>query len=71
VAKAYRLLEQDGLVHGDGRRGTSVAPAPTRPDDERHRLIAAAAHRYLAEARRLGASAAEAQAELVALVSRS
>ena len=60
VAKAYRSLDDDGLVEADGRRGTRVATGLRLSPDDRQRLLTAAAERYLAEARRLGASLAEA-----------
>lgn len=56
VAKSYKALEDDNLVRGHGRRGTLVADAATLPDKRRHDLLAAAASRYLAEAKRLGVS---------------
>lgn len=67
VAKAYRLLEEEGLVVGAGRRGTRVAAGVRRSQEERRRLLTEAARRYLDEATRLGASAAEATALLVDL----
>jgi GntR family transcriptional regulator len=74
VARAYRSLEDDGLVRADGRRGTRVADAdagaPSLPDEQRRRLLTAAAQRYLAEARRLGLTAAEAHDVLGALALR-
>lgn len=67
VAKAYRVLDEDGLVETDGRRGTRVAAGSERTDEERRRLLTAAAERYLAEARRLGATLADAQERVTAL----
>jgi len=64
VAKAYRSLDDDGLVEADGRRGTRVADGPQFSPDDRRRLLSQAAERYLAEARRLGASLPEAQDHL-------
>lgn len=43
VAKAYRSLEEDGLIEGRGRRGTFVAERlPARPPDRELRLAEAA-----------------------------
>lgn len=41
VARAYRALEADGLVHSSGRRGTRVTPAPAASTRD-GRLLAAA-----------------------------
>jgi DNA-binding transcriptional regulator YhcF (GntR family) len=55
VARAYRELESDGVVVTEGRRGTFVAmSAGASPDAE------AAATEYVAAARRLGLTLAEA-----------
>ncbi len=48
VVRAYRELEQAGLVAGEGRRGTIVTTRPNRPDD-RTDLIDEATRRCLAE----------------------
>ncbi len=48
VVRAYRELEQAGLVVGDGRRGTVVTARPDRTD-ERATLIDEATQRYLAQ----------------------
>ncbi len=48
VARAYRELETDELVVGDGRRGTFVAARSNRAED-RTSLIEEAAQRYIAE----------------------
>ncbi|MFF8832775.1 GntR family transcriptional regulator [Streptomyces sp. NPDC015131] len=58
VAKAYRVLEADGVVETRGRAGTFVAAA----GDAAARQAAAAAAAYAAEARRLGLSRADAGA---------
>ena len=54
VARAYRELEQGGLIATRGRYGTSVAdrPVATRPDRERALLEAASA--FAAQAARAG-----------------
>jgi DNA-binding transcriptional regulator YhcF (GntR family) len=48
VVRAYRELEQAGLVAGKGRRGTIVTARPNRPND-RTDLIDEATRRWLAE----------------------
>jgi DNA-binding transcriptional regulator YhcF (GntR family) len=48
VVRAYRELEEAGLVVGDGRRGTTVTSRPDGTDD-RASLIDEAAERFLAE----------------------
>lgn len=64
VAKAYRELEQAGLVVTAGRRGTFVADVRPLPAAERRARLARAAAAYLDEAARLGFSAADAAAAL-------
>ncbi|GAA2393825.1 GntR family transcriptional regulator [Streptomyces glaucosporus] len=61
VAKAYRALEEDGVIETRGRHGTFVAAA----GDAAAREAAAAAQEYARRARRLGLdrSAALAAAE--------
>ena len=54
VARAYRELEEDGVVVTEGRRGTSVASGGVGPDAR------AAAATYAAAARRAGLGRAEA-----------
>lgn len=56
VAKTYKALEEEGLVRGQGRRGTLVADAAELPAGHRLDLLTSAASRYLAEAKRLGVS---------------
>jgi GntR family transcriptional regulator len=60
VARAYRELEQDGLIVTRGRRGTFVAaPPPAAPVQGSHGTdaaeLGAAARAFAASARRLGA----------------
>ena len=50
VAKAYRVLEADGVIETRGRHGTFVAAA----GDQAAREAAAAAKAYVERARRLG-----------------
>ena len=54
VARAYRELEQAGLVEGRGRHGTVVRPDPEKRGYRRE--LAAAADRMAAAARDLGVS---------------
>lgn len=55
VARAYRELENDGVVVTEGRRGTFVAPSAGSRD------ATVAASEYAGTARRLGLGLAEAQ----------
>ena len=63
VQRAWRELEAEGLVHGEGRRGTRVAPSDRwrSPADDGDALRAAARTFTLA-ARQLGASPEQARA---------
>ncbi|MDE0067428.1 MAG: GntR family transcriptional regulator [Acidimicrobiaceae bacterium] len=56
VARAYRELENDGIVEGRGRRGTFVVDEPphSEPLQERRERVAAAAGRFIFELRMLG-----------------
>lgn len=56
VARAYRELENDGVVLTEGRRGTSVAPSAAASGASSSH----AADAYVAAVRRLGLSRAEA-----------
>lgn len=56
VARAYRELEADGVVVTEGRRGTFVAATEASRSSDAE----AAAASYVATARRLGLSRAEA-----------
>ncbi len=58
VAKAYRVLESDGVIETRGRAGTFVAAA----GDAAARRAATAAAAYAAEAHRLGLDRADAEA---------
>jgi DNA-binding transcriptional regulator YhcF (GntR family) len=57
VARAYRVLEQDGVVVTEGRRGTFVASSVAATSSE----VLEAARAYAATARRLGLSPDEAR----------
>ncbi|MGA9160487.1 MAG: GntR family transcriptional regulator [Actinomycetota bacterium] len=60
VAKAYQTLEAEGLIEGRGRRGTFVAERlPARPA-RAEALLEEAARAFVARARQLGASDADA-----------
>jgi GntR family transcriptional regulator len=56
VARAYRELEQAGLVEGHGRRGTVVRSHPDAEKRGQHRELAAAADRMARTVRELGVS---------------
>lgn len=58
VARAYRELEQDGVVSTHGRHGTFVEQV--RPPPTAARELDAAARSYASRALQLGADAAEA-----------
>jgi DNA-binding transcriptional regulator YhcF (GntR family) len=67
VAKAYRSLDDEGLIQADGRRGTRVVDGPQLSEQERSALLATAAQRYLTEVRRLGLTLTDAQQQLIQL----
>ncbi|MCH0539524.1 GntR family transcriptional regulator [Streptomyces sp. MUM 203J] len=58
VAKAYRVLEADGVIETRGRAGTFIAAA----GDAAERHAAAAAAAYAAEVHRLGLTRNQAEA---------
>lgn len=64
VARAYRALEEEGLLRTAGRRGTTVAaePTPADVDSARRAGLARAAADYAASARALGVTPDEAVA---------
>jgi len=68
VARAYRELENDGIVEGRGRRGTFVVDEPphSEPLQERRERVAAAADRFIFELRLLGVGLDEALAATTA-----
>jgi DNA-binding transcriptional regulator YhcF (GntR family) len=67
VAKAYRALDAEGLVEADGRRGTRVIDGPQLSEQERSKLLLAAAQRYLTDVRRLGLTPTDAREQLAQL----
>jgi GntR family transcriptional regulator len=61
VARAYRELEQAGVITTRGRHGTHVqGPPRPAPGEERERRLAHAARDYAVAAAQLGATQAEA-----------
>lgn len=62
VARVYRELEADGLLHTARRQGTVVAGVPASPGNE----LARAAAEYAARAAALGADAQTAAAAVFA-----
>lgn len=66
VARAYKALEVAGLVLTRRGGGTTVAALRSRADDRDRRGIDAAATRFVASARRLGARDEEIQSALTA-----
>jgi DNA-binding transcriptional regulator YhcF (GntR family) len=60
VAKAYRRVEEDGLIEGRGRSGTFVVESMPRRVPDRERRLAEAADAFVRRARQLGASDEEA-----------
>lgn len=70
VARAYQELEAAGLVQTRRGGGTQVLPPHGPAADRREALLTARARDYLTEARRLGATDAEAVAALRAQLGR-
>jgi DNA-binding transcriptional regulator YhcF (GntR family) len=68
VAKAYRSLEAQGLLTGRGRLGTFVTSSASSAG--RDRLLGQAAELFLARARSLGATDAEALAAVRSRIAR-
>lgn len=56
VARAYRILDEAGIISTQQGRGTFILeqPAPETQDRLRREALTALARRYLAEAERLG-----------------
>tara|TARA_B100000953_G_scaffold273432_1_gene245500 strand:- start:78 stop:536 length:459 start_codon:yes stop_codon:yes gene_type:complete len=61
VARAYREMERDGALVGQGRRGTFVSDEPphSEPLRQRRERLAGAADRFAFELRQLGVDADE------------
>jgi DNA-binding transcriptional regulator YhcF (GntR family) len=65
VARAFRELENDGIITSRGRHGTHVRALPPRPPAaERRKRLAEAARTYAVTARELGVEAESALAEV-------
>lgn len=62
VARAYRLLDEEGVISTQQGRGTYVTGVPSPEEDDRLRreALEALTRRYLQDVRRLGYAAAEA-----------
>lgn len=59
VARAYRLLHEEGVISTQQGRGTYVLPVPAVPWRSREQLLAELVDGWLTEAGRLGYTAAE------------
>jgi GntR family transcriptional regulator len=61
VARAYRILDEVGIISTQQGRGTYVlnTPPPEVSEKIRQKALKALTHRYLADADRLGASPGE------------
>ena len=66
VARAYRLLDEAGIISTQQGRGTYIldVPPPERTDKLRRQALEALTRDYLNEARRLGCSPDEISKEL-------
>ena len=66
VARAYRLLDEAGIISTQQGRGTYIleVPPPERTDKLRRQALEALTRDYLNEARRLGCSSDEISEEL-------
>jgi len=60
VVRAYRALEEEGLVRADGRAGTTVLDIGAGGESAVAARVAEATRRYLAELERLGLSGQDA-----------
>lgn len=65
VARAYRILDEAGLISTQQGRGTYILeqPSPNAAAALRHEVLSALTRRWLADAARLGYTPAEAAAE--------
>ena len=70
VARAYRILDEAGLISTQQGRGTYILeqPSPNAAAALRHEVLAALTRRWLADLARLGYSPAEAAAEAARLI---
>jgi len=70
VARAYRILDEAGLISTQQGRGTYILeqPSPNAAAALRHEVLAALTRRWLADLARLGYSPAEASAEAARLI---
>jgi len=67
VARAYRLLDEAGIISTQQGRGTFILdiPPPERTDKLRQQALEALTRDYLAEAQRLGSSSDEIKLTLI------
>lgn len=70
VARAYRILDEAGLISTQQGRGTYILeqPSPGAADALRHEVLAGLTRRWLADLARLGYTPAEAAAEAARLI---
>ena len=70
VARAYRILDEAGLISTQQGRGTYILeqPSPGAADALRHEVLAGLTRRWLADLARLGYAPAEAAAEAARLI---
>ena len=73
IARAYRELEQAGMIEGHGRRGTFVCALSDAEQHEqaRYQALSAAADQFAAAARELGLTDDAALAALRAALARA
>ena len=70
VARAYRILDEAGLISTQQGRGTYILeqPSPAAAAALRHEVLAGLTRRWLADLARLGYTPAEAAAEAARLI---
>ncbi len=73
VARAYRLLDEAGIISTQQGRGTFIleVPPPERTDKLRQQALEALTRDYLAEAQRLGSSPEEIKLTLIEQIEES
>ena len=73
VARAYRLLDEAGIISTQQGRGTFIleVPPPERTDKLRQQALEALTRDYLAEAQRLGSSPEETKLTLIEQIEES